>query len=223
MFNISFSGPGSLGEYGAVADYGATMELVAVLQCKLQQKGFAPGTIDGLWGPNTSAALTSFAKSVGEANGRDAGTLVALRLDSEAVNAAIDFQLANKDKRPDMYIPEAAMTCSVPGASAAGFFKRNGKWIAIAAIGGVSILALILYARRKKHLAEMGDMYLYNNPWLEQTYGDAKRPESEHRRLSGKYRRLAKKHDKWAAEHRSGHWGYTYNNPWLKQAGYAGR
>lgn len=30
------------------------------LQTKLDQQGFSPGTIDGLWGPNTSAALRRF-------------------------------------------------------------------------------------------------------------------------------------------------------------------
>ncbi|MGI4794686.1 MAG: peptidoglycan-binding domain-containing protein [Janthinobacterium lividum] len=50
------------------------------LQTTLDQKGFSPGQIDGLWGPNTAAALKRFQATKGlQASGRfDQATLDAL-------------------------------------------------------------------------------------------------------------------------------------------------
>lgn len=201
----------------AIDSYEASMEVVGELQCTLQQRGFDPGPLDGLWGTKTQKALTAFAKSVGQTKGLTAATLADLGLDLAEVEAARSYQATNKAQRPEGYVPNSVLACGglldIPGAAAAGgFVKRNWKWLAAAGVLTVAAVGIGAYvAMRKKDeeeaafgliTPETNPGYLYQNQYLQQIYG-----------LKGYRGRGRRSMGMIAAEPPI----YTYQNPWLQQ------
>jgi hypothetical protein len=209
----------------AIDSYEASMEAIAQLQCALSQRGIDPGPLDGLWGKKTQGALTKLAKEIGQ-KAMSAPVMAELGVDLAEIEAAKQYQADHKQERPAAYIPSAATQCGagifeVPGTAAAaagGFLKRNWKWLVAAGVltaGAIGVGAYVAM-RGKDEGDEFGAIipsnnpgFLYNNQYLQQTYG-----------LRGRGRGLGR------MRRRRGRRGmglvttdsiYTYQNPWLQQ------
>lgn len=77
----------------AVLKSGSSGPEVLALQQLLQQRGFAPGSIDGQFGPSTEAAVRAFQQSVGlEADGQAGpNTIAALKMPTVTSNVTVDM------------------------------------------------------------------------------------------------------------------------------------
>ena len=199
----------------AIDSYEASMEVIGELQCTLQQRGFDPGPLDGLWGTKTQKGLVAFAKSVGQTKGLTAPTMAELGLDLAEVETAKAYQAAHKGERPVGHIPNSVLNCgalfAVPGAAAAGgFFRRNWKWLLAAGVlvgASVGVAAYIAMRKRDEEEPAFGLItpeanpgFLYQNQYLQQIYG---LKGARGRRGMGMI----------AAEPTL----FTYQNPWLQQ------
>ena len=96
---------------------------VADMQRKLNDRGFAAGRIDGLWGPNTAAALKRYqAKNGLQQSGQlDSKTLAALGIAAAGSAPAVQAQAATPAPAPAAPIVTTtpAAPTSAPGVNAA--------------------------------------------------------------------------------------------------------
>jgi len=107
---------------------------VADLQQKLNDQGFSAGQVDGLWGPNTSAALRRYqaAKGLQQTGQLDQGTLAALGAASAmAAPSASPAQATAAPAQPVLApaspAPVPTPPASAPAASAPGVVAMPGS------------------------------------------------------------------------------------------------
>ncbi len=90
-------------------------ELVMAMQQKLNERGFSAGRVDGLWGPDTSAAVRNFQQKNGlpPTGQLDQGTLQALgNVDSAAASPAVASPTVASPAVAPPATPDQAMTAT---------------------------------------------------------------------------------------------------------------
>jgi len=97
-------------------------ELVMAMQQKLNERGFSAGHVDGLWGPDTSAAVRDFQQKNGlpPTGQLDQGTLQALgSVDSAAASPAVASPAVAPPATPDQATAATPVPSSPPDTAAA--------------------------------------------------------------------------------------------------------
>ena len=94
---------------------------VAAMQQKLNERGFFAGRVDGLWGPDTSAAVRNFQQknSLPPSGQLDPGTLQALGIIDAAASPAVASPAASSIATPDQATTAASTPSSPPDTAAA--------------------------------------------------------------------------------------------------------
>lgn len=144
-----------------VASAAEAQQLIAMLQTRLQQRNFDPGTIDGLWGPKTAGALDAgrVARSIPKGTNRVAVIQQVIGVDRSTatrINDAINYQLtARAEKTPAAPAAEQPMTVMpdgtmVPAATALSqpIYKKWWFWGLI--LAGVATAGVVTYVVIKK-------------------------------------------------------------------------
>lgn len=150
-----------------VASMEDAKQLVALLQTRLKQRDFNPGTIDGLWGPKTAGALDAgrTAKGIDKAQGRVTVIQQVIGVDratATRINDAINYQLTAKAERqqaaagagaqqdtvmmPDGSVVPAAAALSKP------IYKKWWFWGLL--VAGVAAAGAVTYVVIKKQRAD---------------------------------------------------------------------